>query len=396
MSNAQPIVIRAAMKPISTLAHPLPSVNLQTRRPNRHHTSGATSARWPRQVAYWRTWWPLKSPLRWSISSAATPCPRFEARWKLFYDMAQKLQGEPETKSRPYRPGARMFQLHDKTRRRICLVAFGLFCLTPTALVAGWCVAWQLPGHLRAEVQRLQQQLGLTVELSGMRHLRPGVVVYEGLSLSDPETGQTVLRCPTIEAACTCATDEKGQARTTVLLTVPEGEIEAKSLDRFGQLIECLLQNQAGWGDMDVRLAAGAVTLRSGDNSQTLADVEATIEAVSGGGPGQGRFPPGRFRDTGDDEGPTHSQSPDQAARLWAGTRHRAHSLPCDLLAAGLTELKTLGPASRFCGHLWATQTPGGWTTNCQGKVSPPDPSPPVVDPDRAESLALRFGRKIE
>ena len=31
MSNAQPIVIRAAKKPISTLAHPLPSVNLQTK-----------------------------------------------------------------------------------------------------------------------------------------------------------------------------------------------------------------------------------------------------------------------------------------------------------------------------------------------------------------------------
>jgi len=33
MSNAQPIVIRAAMKPISTLARPLDSVNLQTKRP---------------------------------------------------------------------------------------------------------------------------------------------------------------------------------------------------------------------------------------------------------------------------------------------------------------------------------------------------------------------------
>ena len=123
-----------------------------------------------------------------------------------------------------------MFQLHDKTRRRICLAAFGLFCLTPTALVAGWCVAWQLPSHLRAETERLQQQLGLTVSLSGLRHLRPGVVVYEGLSLSDPETGQAVLRCPTIEAACTRATDEKGQPHAAVLLTVSEGEIEAGRL----------------------------------------------------------------------------------------------------------------------------------------------------------------------
>jgi len=33
MTNAQPIVVRAAMKPISTLARPLESVNLRTREP---------------------------------------------------------------------------------------------------------------------------------------------------------------------------------------------------------------------------------------------------------------------------------------------------------------------------------------------------------------------------
>ena len=33
MSNAQPIVVRAAMKPISTLARPLESINLKTKQP---------------------------------------------------------------------------------------------------------------------------------------------------------------------------------------------------------------------------------------------------------------------------------------------------------------------------------------------------------------------------
>ena len=44
-----------------------------------------------------------------------------------------------------------MMQLHDKTRRRICLAAFFLLCLTPTVLVAAWCIAWQLPGHRSGE-----------------------------------------------------------------------------------------------------------------------------------------------------------------------------------------------------------------------------------------------------
>lgn len=33
MSNGQPIIVRAAMKPISTLARPLESVNLATKQP---------------------------------------------------------------------------------------------------------------------------------------------------------------------------------------------------------------------------------------------------------------------------------------------------------------------------------------------------------------------------
>jgi chorismate synthase len=33
MTNGQPVVVRAAMKPISTLAQPLESINLETRQP---------------------------------------------------------------------------------------------------------------------------------------------------------------------------------------------------------------------------------------------------------------------------------------------------------------------------------------------------------------------------
>ena len=35
ISNGQPIVVRAAMKPIATLGHPLPSINIRTKKPHR-------------------------------------------------------------------------------------------------------------------------------------------------------------------------------------------------------------------------------------------------------------------------------------------------------------------------------------------------------------------------
>ncbi len=71
MTNAQPIIIRAAKKPISTLAHPLPSVNLKTRQSEPASYERSDVSPWPRQAASWRTSSPLKSPRRWSISSAA-------------------------------------------------------------------------------------------------------------------------------------------------------------------------------------------------------------------------------------------------------------------------------------------------------------------------------------
>ena len=133
---------------------------------SRPPTSGATSAPWRRQAASWRTSSPLKSPRRWSISSAATAWPR------------SRRDGNCSTKWR--RRNWKMMQLHDKTRRRICLAAFFLLCLAPTALVAAWCVAWQLPGHKAAEIARLRQQTGLDVALAGLRHPRPGTVLYQG------------------------------------------------------------------------------------------------------------------------------------------------------------------------------------------------------------------------
>ena len=102
MSNAQPIVIRAAMKPISTLAHPLQSVNLQTQQ--------AQSASYERSdiCAVAAASCILENVVAFEIAAAVVDqfggncLPEIEARWKLFYDMARKkLKGEPVTSGEP-------------------------------------------------------------------------------------------------------------------------------------------------------------------------------------------------------------------------------------------------------------------------------------------------------
>ena len=62
MSNSQPIVLRAACKPINTLASPLESVNLAAKGPKRPRTSAATCAQCRQRVASSRMWSPSRLP----------------------------------------------------------------------------------------------------------------------------------------------------------------------------------------------------------------------------------------------------------------------------------------------------------------------------------------------
>jgi hypothetical protein len=92
-----------------------------------------------------------------------------------------------------------MFQLHDKTRRPICLAGFFLFCVAPTLGTVVWCTARHLPWIAREEARTLGNQLGLEVRMAGLKHLWPGAVLYEDFELADPETNQSLLRCRLLE-----------------------------------------------------------------------------------------------------------------------------------------------------------------------------------------------------
>ena len=131
-----------------------------------------------------------------------------------------------------------MFPLHDHTRRRICVALFFLLGVVPTAAVAAWAIVWHSPWHLRGEVERLGRELGVDVAIDGLRHSRPGVVIYEGLKLSDPETGQTILRCRQLEATWTSMTGSQGDSRPAVVLSLPQAEIETAAWDRLSQILQ--------------------------------------------------------------------------------------------------------------------------------------------------------------
>ncbi len=90
MTNAQPIVVRAAMKPISTLAHPLPSVNLQTKQPQTaaYERSDVCAVSAAGVI--------LENVVAFEIARAVVDkfggdnLAEMRARWKLFHEMASR------------------------------------------------------------------------------------------------------------------------------------------------------------------------------------------------------------------------------------------------------------------------------------------------------------------
>ena len=90
MSNAQPIAIRAAMKPINTLARPLPSVQLASGQ------SQAASYERSDVCAVAAASCILENVVAFEIAAAVVDkfggdcLAEIQVRWKLFHQMARK------------------------------------------------------------------------------------------------------------------------------------------------------------------------------------------------------------------------------------------------------------------------------------------------------------------
>ena len=88
-----------------------------------------------------------------------------------------------------------MFRLRQRTRRQFCRAGFLIGCLVPTLALALWGAYRHTPLHDRQLEMALEQSLGLQVRVYGVTHPRPGLVCYEGLELSDAETGAPIATC---------------------------------------------------------------------------------------------------------------------------------------------------------------------------------------------------------
>lgn len=134
----------------------------------------------------------------------------------------------------------------------------------------------------KAEADALGRQLGLVVKLEAVRHLRPGVVLYDGIELADPETGQTILRSRCLEVAWRRQADSQGQLRPTLCVIASQPEVETAAIGRVWQWLQRLLENSPGRPPANVQISADAVTLRADGGSQTMTEVAALLETLPG------------------------------------------------------------------------------------------------------------------
>jgi len=180
------------------------------------------------------------------------------------------------------------------------------------------------------------------------------------------------------------------QSRPLLVLTALEpAEVEAAALGEVGRLVERMLARRTGWPEINVRLKANEVRVRSDAGSLAIVDLDGRVAAVgrkesSGGKAVAEAVAALDFRPS--DAGPgdkasirvtrVRGLSPrpaelDPALEIVFDTG--STPLPCSLGAGAAEGWTLLGPASRFLGSVEAARQPEGWTYRLRGRFSAVD-----------------------
>jgi hypothetical protein len=253
-----------------------------------------------------------------------------------------------------------MFQVHDRTRRQLAMLAFVVLCLVPTAIVLACGVAWHLPGQVRKESDRLGVLLGLKVSLDDVEYPQPGVVRYVGLTLADGETGKAVLRCQRLETSWHKLVDKQGQERSCLMLNPQEPQLEADGLPHVWRLIREMLTCRADRAQIDARVFSSQLALNLSGKQLKLVDMRGSLGLFA-----EGTQVDIGFRQEAEKTEGTKIRIARDRKTAPPTTRFALQTggtpLPCSLLAAVFPSLELLGPQSGYLGYLWAAETPQGW-----------------------------------
>jgi hypothetical protein len=289
-----------------------------------------------------------------------------------------------------------MLPLHDHTRRRIAIALFFTLCLAPTVGVWAWCLSKRLPNHLQSEADRLSWQLGVKVELDAVRYPRPGAAVYEGVRLSNPETGQRIAVFREIETHwSTLAEVEKDETESrlaaerrgdksanqgepskspsdkpVLVVHVDQAAVEVSQWDELAKFVERAVTCRLGNAALDIHGVSDEVRWTQKGNLLSMGSLRGWIKHSAGGALAELAF---RSADATTDAWSklcvTRDRSRAPAANGFELTVPDEFPLPCALLAVAAPPMTGLGPKATFAGRLNGWQTSDGWAyrlTKCR------------------------------
>ncbi len=276
-----------------------------------------------------------------------------------------------------------MFPLHDRTRRRVVLAAFGALCVLPTLLVLLWGLSRQMPWHVAAEVRRLETIVGVRVRLDRAWNTRPGVWRYEGFALHDPETGHRIFRCEQLEVSYA---GRGASTPASLVLTARGAAADDAAGTVLRELLSRVMRGQMGPAPLNLQWTADELAFGEGDRAIRLAALSGRTQPHPGGIRTQLGF---HLADGAGAE-PAYVEIHRNRQVAPAGMELKlytgADSLPARLLAAGLPAFEPLGPDCGFRGYLRADWTPSGWRGELNGSFS---------DVDLGRLVRERFGQHL-
>lgn len=255
-----------------------------------------------------------------------------------------------------------MFSLHETTRIRLCRAAFVALCLGPLCAVVAWSVVVRLDWYRQAHERAIAARSGWTARLDEASTPRPNLLLYRGLKLADPNSGQLLAQLPFVEI------DSSGAA-VVVRLPYP-AMVNGTRLDAFWKLAQELARSSDG--AEHVSFEARNLTVHLEDGDQSFTDLVGELDGSEGQALGKLSFC----------RAIAGNQAPEPCEVMLTRSQHAGtlvHSielstgstpLPSSLIASIWPGALQLGKTSTFAGRISAIEQSGAWRTELRGELS--------------------------
>lgn len=257
--------------------------------------------------------------------------------------------------------------MHDRTRRYLCRLGFLLFCIAPTLLTCGWIGVSRSPGFRAAEKARLEslltERIGLRASIQQISHPTRGVMLLDGFSLFDRETGAKVAWSRQLEV---------GRRGEELVVVAAQPEVASDQMWRLWEMLQTRVLRGQVDPHLPATLAAGEVTIHRADTgtAATWTDVHCRLTHAP-----EGPQATLQFRDVALQMAEpamlrvTRNRTLSPPATRWE-LDTKSTPLLCSILADYVTTLASLGPAATFQGTAAATRTDAGWEGEIHGEFA--------------------------